>query len=69
MIATAKALYDFLSGFGIPAYDQNTVPDDAELLYLTFARVEPEWSRKASFYITVYYRNQTSNMKSLTKAD
>lgn len=69
MIQTAKALYDFLSGFGIPAYTVNTVPDDAQLPYLTYPLQEPEWNRKATFYLTIYYRHQTSNFESLAKAD
>ncbi len=69
MIATAKALLEFLSGFGIAAYAENTIPDDAELPYLTFPLREPEWGRKTTFYVNVYYRNQTSNLQSLTKAD
>lgn len=69
MIATAKALYEFMSGFGIPAYTVNTVPDDAVLPYLTYSLQEPAWDSKATFYVTVYYRNQTSNLQSLQKAD
>ena len=69
MISTATALYGFFSGFDIPAYGTNTVPDDAELPYLTFPLTEPEWSSSASFYVTVYYRNEVSNYQSLSKAD
>ena len=69
MIATAQALYSFFSGFGIPAYTEDTVPDDAELPYLTYPLIEPEWRQKHSFYVQVYYRHQTSNLDSLRKAD
>lgn len=69
MISTAQALYTFLSGFGIPAYTTDTVPDDAELPYLTYPLKEPEWNTKTTFYLTVYYRHRTSNLDSLTKAD
>lgn len=69
MIATAKALQTFFSGFGIPAYAENTVPDDAELPYITYPLREPEWNAKTTFYAIVYYRHQTSNLDSLTKAD
>lgn len=30
------ALYQFWSGFGVPAYRSGRVPDDAELPYITF---------------------------------
>lgn len=69
MISTATALYGFLSGFDIPAYGENTVPDEAELPYLTYPLKEPEWNRPTTFYITVYYRSKDSNVPSLSKAD
>ncbi len=69
MIGTARALYSFFSGFGIPAYAEDTVPDEAELPYITYPIKEPEWNEKTSYYCTVYYRHKTSNLDSLTKAD
>jgi hypothetical protein len=69
MIATAKALYEFLSGFGIPAYNADTVPDEAVPAYLTYPLTEPEWNSPGTFYITVYYRNQNSNRAAIEKAD
>ena len=51
MKQTAKTLKEFVGGFGIPAYATNSVPDDVDLPYLTYPIVEPEWSKKASFYI------------------
>lgn len=69
MIQTAQALYEFFSGFGIPAYAENTVPDDAQLPYITYPLKEPEWNQKTTFYAIVYYRHQTSNYESLAKAD
>lgn len=69
MIATAKALHRFLSGFGIDAYNADNVPEDAELPYLTYPLTEPEWNQKASFYINVYYRDKESNYDVLAKAD
>ena len=69
MIATAKALQAFFSGFGIPAYNENTIPDDAELPYITYPLREPEWNQKTTFYAIVYYRSADSNLPSLTKAD
>lgn len=32
----AQAIYEFWSGFTWPAYDESTVPDDAQLPYITF---------------------------------
>lgn len=56
MKQTAKALKEFVGGFGIPAYATNSVPDDVDLPYLTYPIVEPEWGKKASFYIYGWYR-------------
>ena len=69
MIRTAQALYTFFSGFGIPAYAENTVPDDAALPYITFPLREPEWNRKQTFYAIVYDRSKDSNLSVLSKAD
>ena len=69
MIATARALQEFFSGFGIPAYNENTVPKDAEPPYITYPLREPEWNQATSFYANVYYRNAESNRDSLEKAD
>lgn len=69
MISTAEALYDFLSGFGIPAYGKDTVPDDAVLPYLTFPIKEPHWNSPTTFYVTVYYLDEMSSRASILKAD
>lgn len=33
----AQAIHNFWSGFGIPAYDQNTVPQNAQMPYITYS--------------------------------
>lgn len=33
----AQAIDQFWSGFGLPAYDENTVPDDAVMPYITYS--------------------------------
>lgn len=69
MIKTAQALYQFFSQFGIPAYAEDTIPQNAELPYLTYSNVDPDWREQRTIHVQVYYRNQTSNLASLTKAD
>lgn len=32
-----QALHSFWSSFGLPAYDENTVPDDAKMPYITYS--------------------------------
>ena len=68
MMQTAKTIKDFASGFGIPAYATQNVPDDIELPYITYPVVEPEWNQKATFYIQGWYRTN-SYTEMLAKAD
>lgn len=68
MRETAKALKTFFSGFGLPAYDEYSVPDDVDLPYITYHLAEPEWNQKASMYAQVWYRTK-SNAEVLAKAD
>lgn len=57
MTNTAKALYEFFSSFGIPAFVEDAVPDDARLPYITYQEREPEWRDPVSLYARVYYRS------------
>ena len=68
MMATAKALKSFVSGFGLPAYTVQTVPQDVQPPYLVYPLTEPEWNQKASFYIQGWFRS-TSNAELTAKAD
>lgn len=40
MTELKDALYDFWSGFGLPAYLQDSVPEDAALPYITYEAVQ-----------------------------
>lgn len=40
-----EALYDFWSGFGWPAYDQYSVPDDASYPYITYESAAGEFGQ------------------------
>ena len=42
MYQTAKALKEFFSGFDLPAYSTDSVPEDVELPYITYSLAEPE---------------------------
>lgn len=68
LINTARALYEFWSGFGLPAYTVNTVPDDAVVPYITYSLTETEPLESATHYAQVWYRD-TSNAEMLAKAD
>ena len=56
MESTAKAIYSFFSSFGLPAYDTNAVPDEAEFPHIIYSISEPEWDKKASGYLLALYR-------------
>lgn len=68
MLNTAATLKTFYSGFGIPAYTLESVPDEVELPYITYPLTEPEWNEQASTYCQVWYpKNQLADL--LAKAD
>lgn len=59
MTETAKALNAFYSGFGIAAYPENSVPSDAELPYITYTVIEPEWRNASIHQARVWYRSES----------
>lgn len=69
-----KALYSFLSSFGIPAYEENSVPDDdsdgvkVEPPYITYNIIIPDWTDSSSISATIWYKT-TSTIPPFEKAD
>jgi hypothetical protein len=57
MTNTAKALYQFFSGFGLPAYVEYNVPDESVLPYMTYQLTEPGWNDSGTIYARVWYRS------------
>lgn len=68
MTDTARALYTYFSGFGLPAYAEYTVPDEAQLPYLTYQLAQPDWRGQVSLYARLWYRS-TSLVEINAKAD
>jgi len=68
MYQTAKALKGFFSGFDLPAYTTDSVPEDVQLPYIAYSLAEPEWNQKATLYAQVWDRSR-SNSLILQKAD
>ena len=68
MTNTAKALYQFFSGFGLDAYVEYSPPEDAQLPYITYQLIEPDWDDGGTFYARVWYRS-TSYSAINTKVD
>ena len=68
MYRAAATLKAFFQGFGIPAYQEGSVPDDVSPPYITFNVSQPEWNQKASMYARVWDRS-TSNAFIIDVAD
>lgn len=68
MYKAVEALDAFFSGFGLDAYQVGTVPEDAELPYITYSIGVPEWNQKASMFAQVWDRTK-SNAGIIKKAD
>lgn len=57
MTETAMALYRFFSGFGIPAYISDNIPDNVTMPYITYDLIEPEPMSTAMLNASVWYRD------------
>ena len=54
-----QALYSFWSSFTIPAYEQNNVPDGAELPYITYSESISDIGREVSLTASLWYFSPT----------
>lgn len=61
MTATAAALYAFYSGFDMPAYQTDSVPDGAALPYITYLYQEPRSDMPATHYAMLYMRTNSND--------
>lgn len=52
----SQALYHFWSSFGLPAYDEYTVPDDASLPYITYQTVTDSLGQAIPLSASVWYK-------------
>ena len=64
----ASALYNFWSGFGLTAYEENTVPTDAKFPYITYQVVTDSFGAEVALTASVWYRD-TSWVESNAKAE
>ena len=55
----AAAIYQFWSGFGIAAYEENTVPEDAAFPYLTYQLVTDSFDRDVAATASLWYRGES----------
>lgn len=55
----SQALHTFWSSFGLPAYDQFTVPDDAKMPYITYSVSEDSLDRPVAMTGSLWYRSKS----------
>lgn len=52
----AQAIHEFWNCFGIPAYDETTVPDDAQLPYITYNVMTDKLDRIMNLHGSIWYK-------------
>ena len=55
----AAAIYQFWSGFGLTAYEENTVPSDAAFPYITYQLVTDSFDREIPLSASLWYRSES----------
>ena len=55
----AAAIYQFWSGFGLTAYEENTVSDDAKFPYITYQLVTDSFDREIQLTASLWYRSES----------
>lgn len=55
----AAAIYQFWSGFGLTAYEENTVPTDASFPYVTYQLVTDSFDREIPLTASLWYRSES----------
>ena len=55
----AAAIYQFWNGFGLIAYEENTVPTDAVFPYLTYQLITDSFDRDVAATASLWYRSES----------
>ena len=55
----AAAIYQFWNGFGLTAYEENTVPEDAAFPYVTYQLVTDSFDRDVAATASLWYRSES----------
>ena len=55
----AAAIYQFWNSFGLTAYEENTVPDDAKFPYITYQLVTDSFDREVPVTASLWYRSES----------
>lgn len=67
MMNKDQAIYNFWSGFGLPAYDQFSIPDDAEYPYITYDTYTGALDDRLILTGSLWYRSSSWEAVSLKK--
>ena len=55
----ASAIYQFWNSFGLTAYEENTVTDDAAFPYITYQLVTDGFDREIPITASLWYRSES----------
>ena len=55
----AAAIYQFWNSFGLTAYEENSVPDDAAFPYITYQLVTDSFDREIPLTASLWYRSES----------
>lgn len=55
----AAAIYQFWNSFGLTAYEENTVSDDAKFPYITYQLVTDSFDREVQVTASLWYRSES----------
>ena len=55
----AAAMYQFWNSFGLTAYEENTVPDNAVFPYITYQLVTDSFDREIQLSASIWYRSES----------
>ena len=53
------AIYQFWNSFGLTAYEENTVPDDASFPYITYQLMTDSFDREIPLTASIWYRSES----------
>lgn len=63
----AQAIHEFWSSFGIPAYDETDVPDDAQMPYITYSISTGDIDAAQVLNASIWYRS--TSWKEITEKE
>ena len=55
----AAAIYQFWNSFGLKAYEENSVPDEAAFPYITYQFVTDSFDREIPLTASIWYRSES----------